>query len=89
MAIGMALNGGLGIIHRYCSIEHQKSMVEKVKRYLNFMITNPYTMHEDATVNDYVELKVQKGISSFMVVNNSGSTVGIITKRDYEFYKIK
>ena len=47
MAIEMAKLGGLGIIHRYCSIQQQVEMVKKVKRYTNFIINNPYTVMVD------------------------------------------
>ena len=46
MAIEMAKLGGLGIIHRYCSIEQQVEMVKKVKRYTNYIIQEPYTVLE-------------------------------------------
>ena len=45
MAISMATNGGLGIVHRYNTIEQQVDMIKKVKRYLSFIIENPYTIY--------------------------------------------
>ena len=52
MAISMALNGGIGIIHRFCSIESQVDMVKKVKRYTSDIIFNPYTIDENATIDN-------------------------------------
>ena len=50
MAIEMALNGGLGIIHRYNTIEQQVNMVKQVKRYLSFVIDTPYTILETDSI---------------------------------------
>ena len=52
MAIEMAKNGGLGILHRFLSIEDQVDMVKKVKRYMNYKIDDPYTMNINTTVED-------------------------------------
>jgi IMP dehydrogenase len=84
MAIAMAKLGGLGIIHRYCSIEEQVQMVKNVKRYTNYIIENPYTLN----INDTID-KIKH--SSYLVVNNDNKLVGIVSKRDilYNQYVLK
>jgi IMP dehydrogenase len=75
MAIALAKLGGLGIIHRYCSIEEQVQMVKNVKRYTNYIIEHPYVLN----VNDILEEPLDK---SYLVVDNAGILCGIISKRD-------
>jgi IMP dehydrogenase len=82
MAIEMALNGGLGIIHRYNTIEQQVDMVNKVKRYLSFIITNPYTILETETVQDLLDKIKETNVYSYLVTDNNNTLKGIITKRD-------
>jgi len=53
MAIKMALNGGIGIIHRYMSVEDQVSQVKQVKRFLQYIIENPYIVNIDSTYEDF------------------------------------
>jgi IMP dehydrogenase len=82
MAIEMALNGGLGIIHRYNTIEQQVDMVKKVKRYLSFIITNPYTILESQTVEDLLSKIKEDNVYSYLVTDETNTLKGIITKRD-------
>ena len=84
MAIEMAKLGGLGIIHRYCSIDEQAQMIKNVKRYTNYIIENPYTLN----INDTID-KIKH--SSYLVINNHNKLVGIISKRDilYNQYVLK
>ena len=56
MAIDMAKIGGIGIIHRYCSIKDQVQMIKKVKKNINFFIENPICIESDKLVKDYIEL---------------------------------
>ncbi|MCW1293865.1 MAG: IMP dehydrogenase [Candidatus Parvarchaeota archaeon] len=86
MAIAMAKLGGAGVIHRFNSIEAEAEEVDKVKRELSFVISSPYTITEDATLRDLLELAAKKGVSGFPVVKDR-KLVGIISKRDYEFEK--
>lgn len=82
MAIHMALNGGLGIIHRFMSEEDQIREVEKVKRYVEYVFTEPYKISSDATI---CELKLQldkNNVKTLCVVDNESVLEGIITNRD-------
>lgn len=82
MAIEMALNGGLGIIHRYNTIDQQVDMVKEVKRYLSFVITNPYTILETETVQDLLIKIKEHGVYSYLVADENNILKGIVTKRD-------
>jgi len=82
MAIEMALNGGLGIIHRYNTIEQQVDMVNKVKRYLSYIITNPYTILETETVQDLLNKIKEHNVYSYLVTDENNILKGIVTKRD-------
>jgi len=85
MAIAMARNGGIGILHRNLSIEDQAAYVDKVKRSESGMITNPVTTTPDATVADVDHLCGQFRVSGLPVVETDGTLVGIITNRDMRF----
>ncbi len=85
MAIHMALNGGIGIIHRYMSIDEEVSQVSKVKRHLQYVITEPYKISSNATYNDILKMENEFGVSSFCVVDNENNFMGIITRRDIEY----
>jgi IMP dehydrogenase len=85
MAISMARQGGLGILHRNLSIEDQATFVDKVKRSESGMITNPVTTTPDATVADVDALCGQFRVSGLPVVEGDGKLVGIITNRDMRF----
>ncbi len=82
MAIEMALNGGLGIIHRYNTIEQQVNMVKQVKRHLSFVIDTPYTILETDTINELLIKIKQSNIYSYLVINELNILKGIVTKRD-------
>ncbi|MFT4123468.1 MAG: IMP dehydrogenase [Microbacteriaceae bacterium] len=85
MAIAMARQGGLGILHRNLSIEDQASHVDKVKRSESGMISNPVTTSPDATVAEVDALCGQYRVSGLPVVEGDGRLVGIITNRDMRF----
>ncbi|MET1042732.1 MAG: IMP dehydrogenase [Microbacteriaceae bacterium] len=85
MAIAMARNGGLGVLHRNLSIEDQARYVDKVKRSESGMITNPVTTTPDATVAEVDALCGQFRVSGLPVVEGDGKLVGIITNRDMRF----
>ena len=87
MAIKMALNGGLGIIHRYMSIEDQVAQVTKVKRYLQYIITEPYKLLPTATFDEIERLRELYNVSSFCIVDANNTLLGIITRRDLEYMK--
>jgi IMP dehydrogenase len=85
MAIAMARQGGLGVIHRNMSIENQAAQVDKVKRSESGMITNPVTTTPDATVAEVDALCGQFRVSGLPVIEGDGTLVGIITNRDMRF----
>jgi IMP dehydrogenase len=84
MAIGMAQQGGLGIIHRNLSVEQQAEEVDKVKRSESGMIVDPVTMSPDAKVSDALEVMRKYKISGVPITKN-GKLVGILTNRDLRF----
>lgn len=85
MAIAMARQGGLGILHRNLSIEDQADMVDRVKRSEAGMITNPVTTTVDATVAEVDALCGEYRVSGLPVIDGAGVLVGIITNRDMRF----
>lgn len=85
MAISMARHGGIGIIHRYCSIEEQTNMVNKVKRAESYIIYDPYTASKNDTIGSLKEKINKTGINSYLIVDNENKLEGIITSRDLKF----
>ncbi len=85
MAIAMARQGGIGIIHKNMSIEAQAEEVDKVKRSENGVITDPFYLHPDNTLKDANELMAKFRISGVPITDESGKLVGIITNRDLKF----
>lgn len=88
MAINMATNGGLGIIHRYNTIDQQVNMVKNVKRHLSFIIEKPYTVYENETIDTLLNKIKQTKVQSYLVVNIDEVLVGIITKRDLNVHLV-
>ena len=85
MAIAMAQNGGLGIIHRNMTPEAQAHMVRMVKRFESGMVVDPITIDPDATLEDALELMKKNRISGIPVAEKNGKLVGILTNRDVRF----
>ncbi|MFA6461152.1 MAG: IMP dehydrogenase [Candidatus Woesearchaeota archaeon] len=85
MAIAMAREGGLGIIHQFDTIEQQVEEVRKVKRSTSFIIDNPISINKDCNIQEAVELMQTQGVTSLLVKNGGGNLVGIFTHRDYLF----
>jgi len=85
LAIAMARNGGLGVLHRNLSIDDQAAFVDKVKRSESGMITNPVTTTQRATLAEVDALCGQFRISGVPVVEEDGTLVGIVTNRDMRF----
>ena len=84
MAIAMARQGGIGIIHKNMSIQEQAEEVDKVKRSENGVITDPFSLSEEHTLQDADELMGKFRISG-VPVTKEGKLVGIITNRDLKF----
>ena len=84
MAIAMARQGGIGIIHKNMSIEQQAEEVDKVKRSENGVITDPFYLSPDNTLEDANNLMAKFRISGVPITEN-GKLVGIITNRDLKF----
>ncbi len=85
MAIAMAQNGGLGVMHRNMEIEEQVKMVRKVKRFESAMVLDPITIHPDETLESALKLMQKYNISGIPVIEKNGTLVGILTNRDVRF----
>ena len=85
MAIAMAREGGLGVLHRNLSIEDQAYQVDLVKRTQTGIISNPVTIGPDATLEQLDQLAGEYRISGFPVVDTDSRLLGIITNRDLRF----
>ena len=85
MAIAMARQGGLGVLHRNLSIEDQAYQVDLVKRTQTGIISNPVTIGPDATLEQLDQLAGEYRISGFPVVDTDNRLLGIITNRDLRF----
>ena len=85
MAVAMAREGGIGIIHRFLSIEDEVKEVQKVKRSGSVMIENPYTIRPDQTVSDAINYAQEQGVSGLLVTDSELKLVGILTDRDLIF----
>ncbi len=85
MAIAIAREGGIGIIHKNMSVEQQADEVDKVKRSENGVIVNPFSLTPDRLVSEADELMGKYRISGVPVVDKTGKLVGILTNRDLRF----
>ncbi|MDX6307772.1 MAG: dehydrogenase [Nocardioidaceae bacterium] len=88
MAIAMARQGGLGVLHRNLSIKEQASQVDLVKRSESGMITDPVTVRPDATIAELDALCGRYRVSGLPVVDDAGVLCGIITNRDLRFVPV-
>src|SRR6478672_7578530 len=87
MAIAMAQEGGIGIIHKNMTVKAQAEQVRKVKRSESGMILDPVTLHENAVVADALRLMKENKIGGIPVVNGNNKLTGIVTNRDLRFVK--
>lgn len=87
MAMAMALAGGLGVIHRFCSVERQAREVARVKRKQNIVIDHPFTISAEETLADLREKIREHRCLSFLVSDQNNNLLGIITNRDIRFIK--
>ena len=85
MAIAIARQGGLGVIHKNLSIETQAAEVDRVKRSESGMILDPITLSPDKTLRDAHELMARFSISGVPIIEREGRLVGIVTNRDLQF----
>lgn len=87
MAISIARQGGIGIIHRFMEIEGQAMEVGRVKRAEAYKISNPYTISKDATLGEAKEIMRKHGVSGLIVVGKGEKLEGLLSRRDIRFQK--
>lgn len=87
LAIAIAREGGMGVIHKNMSVERQAAQVKRVKRAENVMIFDPITISLDATVAEAINLMTEYKIGGIPVVDDGGILKGIVTNRDLRFEK--
>ncbi|MFP4288641.1 MAG: IMP dehydrogenase [Bacteroidales bacterium] len=87
MAIAMAQEGGIGVLHKNMTIEEQANKVRKVKRSENGMIIDPVTLDDNALVGDALAIMKEYKIGGIPVIDQSNKLVGIVTNRDLRFEK--
>lgn len=85
MAISLARLGGIGIIHRFMSIEENAEMIRRVKRAQSFIIENPYTIDPNKTVNEAKKYAEEVGVTGLIVANEDKKLQGILSRRDFIF----
>lgn len=87
LAIAIAQEGGIGVLHKNMSIEAQAEQVRKVKRSESGMIMEPVTLFENATIGDALNMMSENKIGGIPVVDKQGKLIGIVTNRDLRFEK--
>lgn len=85
MAIALAREGGIGIIHRFMSIEEQVGEVIKTKRDVGYVLHRPYTVSPEMTLKQVLDQVKKNKIDGFIVVDEKNRVIGILSKRDYAF----
>ena len=85
LAIAIAQEGGIGVLHKNMSIQDQAAEVRRVKRSESGMITDPITLSENAVVQDALNIMRENKIGGIPIVNADGKLIGIITNRDLRF----
>lgn len=85
LAIALAREGGIGVIHRACSIEEQAVMVSRVKRSENAVIQKPHTVRKEQSVDEVRAIMAENGFSGFPVVDGDGKLEGMVTGRDIRY----
>ena len=85
LAIALAREGGIGILHKNMSIEKQAEQVRKVKRSESGLIIDPITLLADATIGDALKLMKENRIGGIPIVDKNNVLVGILTNRDLRF----
>ena len=87
MAIAIAQEGGIGVLHKNMTIDEQAAKVRRVKRSENGMIIDPITLHKDAVIGDAHKLMKEYNIGGIPIVDHVNHLVGILTSRDLRFEK--
>ena len=87
LAIAMAQEGGLGVLHKNMSIAAQAAEVRKVKRSESGMIHDPVTLNENATIGEALAIMKEQKIGGIPIINSTNTLVGILTNRDLRFEK--
>jgi IMP dehydrogenase len=82
MAIALAGLGGIGVIHRFLPIEREAAEVARVKRYLNYMIDDPYTIDPGRTIGEARSATRERDVSGLVVAGTDGELLGLLTARD-------
>ncbi|GAP05437.1 MAG TPA: IMP dehydrogenase [Anaerolinea thermolimosa] len=82
MAIAMAQHGGIGIIHRFMTIQQQAEMVERVKRAENMVVEDPISIRASATIAQARQLMAEEEVGGLMVTDENGILLGVVTTRD-------
>ncbi|MBX2887154.1 MAG: IMP dehydrogenase [Ferruginibacter sp.] len=85
LAIALAREGGLGILHKNMSIQQQAEQVRKVKRSENGLILDPVTLHPEATIGEALRIMRENKIGGIPIINSQKKLVGILTNRDLRF----
>ncbi len=85
MAVAIAREGGIGIIHRFMSLEEHAAQVRRVKRMESIMIENPYSLNESSKVEDVRKIMREKDVGGILIVDTEGVLKGIVTTRDLRF----
>ncbi|MFQ3326899.1 MAG: IMP dehydrogenase [Salibacteraceae bacterium] len=87
LAIALAQEGGISVLHKNMSIDNQANQVRKVKRFESGMIQDPVTLMENAVLGDALELMKEHSIGGIPIIDGNGKLTGIITNRDLRFEK--
>ncbi|MCX6019551.1 MAG: IMP dehydrogenase [Chloroflexi bacterium] len=85
MAIAMARTGGIGVLHRFMTIERQADEVSRVKRAEGYVVEHPYTLQDTATVRQAKEALIEHAIGGLLIVDAAGTLVGLVSTRDLIF----
>lgn len=85
LAVALAREGGMGVIHRACSIAEQASMVSRVKRSENAVILKPLTVRKEQTIDEIRAIMDEHGFSGFPVIDADGRLEGMVTGRDVRY----
>ncbi|MEM7671656.1 MAG: IMP dehydrogenase [Pseudomonadota bacterium] len=82
LAIALAREGGLGVIHRNCTVSEQADMVARVKRSENMIIPDPFTVTREISIETLQNIMDERGVAGFPVIDGEGKLEGMVTTRD-------